>query len=89
MKHRSTAVASVAIEEALRGKPFQVSDVQRAIEDPPSRQTIYRVCRQLEADGWIVADGQTWKPGAKPELLADVEGDRDSRGFDLRADDIL
>lgn len=48
MKHRSAAVASAAFRRALRGDPFKVSDLQRALDDPPSRQTIYRVLGQLE-----------------------------------------
>ena len=90
MKHRSTAVASMAIEEALRGKAFQVSDLQRALDDPPSRQTIYRVLNQLADDDWIERDGHTWQPSFKTRLLADIDEDSTQRqGFDLRANDVL
>jgi len=90
MQHRSTAVASLAFEKALRGESFQVSDLQRGLSDSPSRQTVYRILGQLEADGWIQCEGNTWHPAFKTQLLADVDGDRgDRRGFDLGADDVL
>lgn len=92
MQHRATAVASRALELALRGKSFRVRDVQRGLSDPPSRQTVYRVLQQLEADDWIRVDGHSWHPDIKSQMLADVdEGtDRDGRrGLGLDTEDLL
>ena len=90
MKHRSTAVASHALELALRGQTFEVRDIQRGLTDPPSRQTIYRVLSQLEEDDWIVCEGKSWQPDLKATMLADVDGEDESDdGFSLSADDLL
>jgi len=90
MKHRSTAVASEALELALRGKSFQVEDIKRALSDPPSRQTIYRVLDQLADDDWVECERKLWFPGTKAKLLGDVdEIEKQSSGFDLSADDLL
>jgi hypothetical protein len=90
MKHRSTAVASEALELALRGKSFQMQDIKRGLSDPPSRQTIYRVLKQLSEDDWIEYEGKLWFPGTKAKLLGDVDDvEKQSRGFDLSADDLL
>lgn len=84
MPHRATAVASHAIELALRGEAFKVQDLRRGIDDPPSRQTIYRVLRQLESDEWVTVDGHTWHPDFKAEALGDVDdSDEDTAGFSI------
>lgn len=82
-RHRAGAVASRAIGLALRGEPFQVSDVRRRLSDPPSRQTVYRVLAQLERDEWVRQDGKTWHPYFKAKALGDV----DDTGIDVH--DIL
>jgi len=91
MSHRAGAVASRALELALRGEPFQVTDIQQRLSDAPSRQTIYRVLRQLEADDWIRCEGHTWYPDIKAEGLGGLdEDDRERRrGFSLDAEDLL
>lgn len=69
-----------------------MADVQRVLSDPPSRQTVYRVLRQLEADDWIRRDGHTWRPEIKANGLGDVDERQDQdrrRGFDLDAEDLL
>jgi hypothetical protein len=92
MKHTATAVASAAVKLALRGEAFQVSDLQHKLADPPSRQTIYRVLRQLEADDWIRSDHNTWRPDIQAEILADVDpnpdGSRD-QGMSFDAEELL
>ena len=91
MKHRSTAVASQALELALRNKTFTVSELQRSLTNPPSRQTIYRILKQLQKDDWITCDGKTWKPDLKAQMLANTDTDdaKENRGFSLSADDVL
>lgn len=92
MSHRAGAVASRAIELALQGEPFRVTDVQRGLSDPPSRQTIYRVLRQLEADDWITIQDHTWYPDIKAKGLGDVDDQDDRerrRGFSVDAEDLL
>lgn len=89
MKHRTTAVASRALIRALRNEQIAVSDLQRAVDDPPSRQTIYRVLRQLEAYDWIEQDGNTWRPSYRAQALGDVDDGEARSGFDLSADDLL
>jgi len=89
MEHRATGVASEALTRALRGEVFAVRDLQRGIEEAPSRQTIYRVLKQLASDGWLEPDGREWRPGPRAELLGDADTDREQRGFSLSADDLL
>lgn len=90
MTHRSAAVASRAIELALRGERFQVDDVQRGLSNPPSRQTIYRVLDQLDEDDWLTCHGKIWKPDLKASMLGDVDDEDDGRdGFSLSAEDLL
>ncbi|WP_277543728.1 hypothetical protein [Haloarcula laminariae] len=90
MKHRFTAVASRALELALRGQQFQVTDIQRGLSDPPSRQTIYRVLDQLAEDDWLRCSGKIWHPDIKADMLGDLDDEEDSRdGFSLSADDVL
>lgn len=80
MSHRSAAVASRAIELALRKREVHVRDLQREVSDPPSRQTIYRVLRELEGDDWIEQRGNGWVPGMKATLLGDVEASTSKSG---------
>lgn len=91
MTHRAGAVASRAIELAVRGESFQVKDIQHGVSDPPSRQTCYRVLRQLEADGWIQCVGKHWRPDLKAEMLGDVDqDDRDRQaGMSFDAEELL
>jgi len=95
MKHRSTAAASRAIELALRSESFRVRDLQRGLPDTadaPSRQTLYRVLKQLADDDWIRRDGHTWRPDIKAEMLAGVDPnpDRDSNeGMSFDVDEFL
>ncbi|UWG49151.1 hypothetical protein HSRCO_3010 (plasmid) [Halanaeroarchaeum sp. HSR-CO] len=78
MTHRAAAVASRAIELALRRKEFRVTDIQRGLSEPPSRQTIYRVLNQLQEDDWINNQGNLWKPSVKANLLSDIESESQS-----------
>jgi len=87
MEHRSAAVASRGIELALSREPFTADDVRRAISDPPSRSTVYRVLAQLEADDWIEQRGNGWHPSVKAQMLSGKE--KRDRGFSLDMDDIL
>jgi len=92
MKHAATAVASAAVELALRGEAFQVSDLQHKLVDPPSRQTIYRVLRQLEEDDWIRSDHNTWRPDILAEMLGDVDPNPDcdrDKGMSFDAEALL
>lgn len=90
MSHRSAAVASRAIELALRGREFTVDDVRRPLTDAPSRQTVYRVLDQLAEDDWLRCSGKIWHPDIKAEMLGDVDQDDTERpGFSLDADDLL
>jgi hypothetical protein len=90
MPHRAAAAASRALELALRGKHFQISDIQHGLTEPPSRQTIYRVLTQLEDDEWIQCSGKVWKPDLKATMLGDVdEGSGEKDGFSLNADELL
>jgi len=96
MSHRSTAVASRAVELSLRGERFQLEDVRRGVDDPPSRSTIHRVLRQLETDDWIEQRGNGWHPGVKAQMLSDVgssddqdDGRRDRGGALVDVDEIL
>jgi len=66
-----------------------VSDVQEGLDDPPSRQTVYRILDELAEDDWVSSDGQFWEPDMKAELLGDVDESRDRDGFSLSADDLL
>jgi len=91
MTHRSAAVASRALELALRDQDFTVDDVRRGLSDPPSRQTIYRVLDQLAEDDWVTCSGKIWHPDIKAEMLGDVDDQDDGgrEGFSLSADDLL
>ena len=90
MSHRATAAASRALELALRGEQFQISDIRHGLTDAPSRQTIYRVLTQLEDDEWIQCTGKVWKPDIKATMLGDVDEDSDGEtGFSLSADELL
>jgi len=91
MSHRAAAVASRALELSLRGQDFTVDDVRRGLDDPPSRQTIYRVLDQLAEDDWLRCSGKIWHPDIKSDMLGDVDDDQDDRkgGFSLSADDLL
>jgi len=87
MTHRAAAVASRGIELALRREPFTADDVRRAISDPPSRATVYRVLDQLREDDWIEQRGNGWHPSVKAQMLSGKE--KKERGFSLDMDDIL
>ncbi|WP_302082916.1 hypothetical protein [Salinibaculum rarum] len=92
MQHASAAVASAAVKLALRGEPFQVSDLQHELTDPPSRQTIYRVLRQLEADDWVRSDHNTWRPDIQAEMLGDIDPNPDrgrDKGMSFDAEELL
>lgn len=90
MTHRAAAVASRAIALALRGESFTAEDVRRGVDDPPSRATVYRVLRQLEADEWIEQRGNGWHPDVKARLLGDaVDGERAGSGFGIDVVEIL
>jgi hypothetical protein len=89
MKHRSAAVASRALELALRGQSFQVNDVQRDFADAPSRQTIYRVLDQLAEDDWLRCEGKVWHPDLKARMLADVDDEQRRAGTGFSAEDLL
>lgn len=91
MSHRSAAVSSKVIEFSLRGREFQVSDLERDLTDPPSRQTMYRVLDQLREDDWIIQRGNGWVPGVKAQMLGtsgDLEGGGRG-GFSIDVDDLL
>jgi DNA-binding IclR family transcriptional regulator len=85
MTHRAAAVASKAIEYALRDESFTVADVRDEIDDAPSRTTIYRILDELQRDNWIQQRGNGWQPGLKPTNL----GNSSSDVIDLDTDDIL
>jgi DNA-binding IclR family transcriptional regulator len=87
MSHRAAAVASKAIEYALRDESFTVSDIRGEITDAPSRTTVYRVLDELATDDWIQQRGNGWQPGMKPTTLG-VTGD-DDNVIDLDAGDLL
>ena len=100
MTHRAAAVASRGIELALQRDPFTADDIRRGLADPPSRSTVYRVLRQLEADDWIEQRGGGWHPDLKAQMLGgsgggDVDtdgrdrGDQAGGGFGLDLDEIL
>jgi len=89
MEHRAAGVASQAIEFAVRGKVFTVRDVQRGLSDPPSRQTVYRVLRQLASDDWIRRESHLWHPDIKATMLGDVDDTERRGGFSLSADNLL
>lgn len=90
MEHRATGVASRALELALRGESFRTKDIQRVLSDPPSRQTCYRVLRQLQSDDWIYHENKTWHPDLKAKGLGSgSDTDRNAgSGFSISADDI-
>jgi len=69
MTHRSAAVASQAIEFALRDKSFSAADIREEIDNAPSQSTVYRVLDQLASDNWIQQRGNGWHPGMKPTSL--------------------
>ena len=100
MTHRGAAVASRAIELSLQRDPFTADDIRRGLADPPSRSTVYRVLRQLEAADWIEQRGNGWHPDLKAQMLGgsgggDVDtdgrdrGDQAGGGFGLDLDEIL
>jgi len=81
MTHRSTKIAAKAVEKSLRGQEFTVSDLARGENNPPSRQTIYRILDQLRDDEWLVCEGDVWKPAVKPRMLgSDDDGDSAESG---------
>jgi len=87
MTHRAAAVASRGIELALRREPFTAEDVRRAISDPPSRSTVYRVLDQLREDDWIEQRGNRWEPDVKAQMLT---GQKNTKGgFSLDLNEIL
>lgn len=92
MPHRSAAVASRAIELALRGESFHLDDVRRGVDDPPAQSTIYRVLQQLAADEWIEQRGNAWHPDMQATMLGGGEDDStDDSGasFEIDTDDLL
>lgn len=95
MKHRSAAVASKIIELSLNGCKFSVSDIEADITNSPSRQTIYRICDQLQEDDWIEQRGNGWHPSVKAQMIGSVDGggrdrgDRDGGGFEIDLDEVL
>ena len=75
MHHRSAAVASRAIELALREGAFRANDVRRGLDEPPSESTTTRVLRQLEADGWLTREtdrSDIWRAGLQARSLGDL-----------------
>jgi len=93
MTHRGAAVASRAIELALRGESFTADDIRRGVDDSPSRSTIYRVLRQLASCDWIEQQGNGWHPSVKAQLLRGSGSDdakSDRRGsFEIDIEDIV
>jgi DNA-binding PadR family transcriptional regulator len=71
------------------GVTDDVEDVRRGVDDPPSRQTIYRVLDQLAEDDWLIRDGKYWVPDLKAEMLGDVDEEPDRGGISFDADDLL
>ena len=85
MTHRSAAVASRAIELSLQDRSFTAEDIRRGLGDPPSRTTVYRVLRQLEADDWIEQRGNGWHPDMKARIFGNV-GSGESSGRNIKLD---
>lgn len=64
--HRSTKIASRAILEAIEFGQFKAPRICRHMTDPPSRQTVTRILRQLESEGWLERDvdrSSIWRAG--------------------------
>lgn len=57
-----------------------ISDIQSETDNSPSRQTVYRICSQLQEDGWIEQRGNGWHPSVKARMIGSVDGDRDGNG---------
>jgi DNA-binding IclR family transcriptional regulator len=89
MKHRTTADAPRAYIRALRNEQIAVSDLQRAVDEPASRQTIYRVLRQLEVHDWVGQNSEAWRPSYRTKALGDVDDREEKSGFDFSADNLL
>lgn len=90
MTHRAGAVASRAIELALRGESFTAADIRRGVDDAPSRSTVYRVLDELKADDWIAQRGNGWAPDMKATMLGGGDDDtNDGAGFEIDTDDLL
>jgi len=69
-EHRAAAVASKAVRFARVSRSFQVSALEDELDDAPSKRTIRRVLRQLEADGWLQRENKgdhLWHPGPAAE----------------------
>lgn len=87
--HRSAKVASRAVRLAIREGSFKSPDVTGIMTDPPSRQTVTRILRQLEADGWLMrtdSKSSIWRAGPLARRLGDLgdtarqQADRDPIG---------
>ena len=91
MSHRAAAVASRAIELALRDEHFTVTDIRRGVDDAPSRSTVYRVLDELAADDWIAQRGNGWAPGMTATMLGGGDGGNDDSGasFEIDTDELL
>lgn len=85
-EHRATRVASRAIRLAILQGAFTSDDVTRDLNDAPSKPTVRRVLRQLEADGWLQRssdESPIWRAGREARVLGDMSSsarDRADRG---------
>lgn len=75
MEHTGAAVAGRAIKLAMTEGSFRNEDVRRGFGRPPSRHTVRRVLRQLEADNWLAREGdesRLWRAGFQARALGDL-----------------
>lgn len=78
VSHRGTHVAQEAIRTAVVEGSFKAPDVTARVEfgEQPSRQTVTRILRQLEADDWLereTPNSSIWRAGPKARLFGDMD----------------
>lgn len=74
-EHRAAQVAARAIRLAILQGAFTSGEVTRGLDTPPSKATVRRVLRQLEADGWLQRSSDNspiWRAGREARVLGDM-----------------
>lgn len=67
-EHRATHVSQEAIRRAIADGSFKAPEMTARLSSVPSRQTVTRILRQLESDGWLereAPNSSIWRAGPK------------------------
>jgi DNA-binding IclR family transcriptional regulator len=91
VEHRSAQATGRAIRLAIHDGAFKAPDVTECLSTPPSRQTVTRILRQLEDDGWLERtepNSSIWRAGPVARRLGEMsepalqQAERDAIGPD-------